>query len=128
MASIYWDIDTVFLENTIHDAGLFIRDYKKQWPYFRRHDFNWVSTFYSTPKNIAVFGVPKQVGQAKYIGTLLEDINRKKGSLGNTAVVLGDENLVSLRGKTGRCRRRAEGQGINNEASKIYHIRSIGVL
>ena len=95
LASIYWDIDAVFLENTIHDAGLFIRGYKKQWPYFRRHDFNWVSTFYSTPKNIAVFGVPKQVGQAKYIGTLLEDINRKKGSLENTAVVLGDENLLT---------------------------------
>ncbi|WP_242157157.1 PD-(D/E)XK nuclease family protein [Aestuariivivens sediminis] len=94
LAHMYWDIDQVFIENEIHDAGLFMRHYKTQWPYFRRQPFNWVTTHYGTPKNISIYGIPKQVGQAKHIGTLLKDLKQNHSSLEKTAVVLGDENLL----------------------------------
>ena len=43
LALIYWDIDESFIENPIHDAGLFTRAHKHNWSYFNTHEFNWVT-------------------------------------------------------------------------------------
>lgn len=94
IAEIYWDIDSVFIENKKHDAGLFTRQHKNNWKYFEKKPFNWITENYSKPKNISAFGIPKNIGQAKYIGTLLKRLQKKNTSLQNTAVVLGDENLL----------------------------------
>src|SRR5690606_29451599 len=94
LASIYWDIDATFMENNLHDAGLFARQHKLKWHYFKTNPFNWITTNYSKEKNIAVYGIPKNIGQAKYIGTLLNNIKSQKNNLNNTAVVLGDESLL----------------------------------
>ncbi len=94
LAKIYWDIDTVFIDNPKHDAGHFIREHKANWTYFKTHPLNWIKEHYSKEKNISVFGIPKNVGQAKYIGELLENLNQKNNGLEHTAVVLGDENLL----------------------------------
>ena len=95
MAQIYWDIDTEFIEDPIHDAGLFARQYLNDWNYFKKHDFNWATSHYSEQKNIKVIGIPKLVGQAKYIGQLLENIRTSNESLKSVAVVLGEENLLT---------------------------------
>jgi hypothetical protein len=94
LADIYWDIDKIFIEDDIHDAGLFIRDHKANWNYFKKHPFNWVTSHYSEKKNIQAIGVPKLVGQAKYIGQILNDLSLNDRDLKNTAVVLGEENLL----------------------------------
>ncbi len=94
LAHIYWDIDEVFVEDDIHDAGLFIRSHKSDWNYFKKQPFNWITSHYSEKKNIEVIGVPKFVGQAKYIGQLLEEIRTKNEDLQSVAVVLGEENLL----------------------------------
>ena len=95
LALIYWDIDAVFMNNTKHDAALFMSHHKNNWFFFESNPFNWVTKNYSSEKNISVFGVPKNVGQAKYIGSLLKKIKKEKESLQNTAIVLGDENLLT---------------------------------
>ncbi|MCB0374523.1 MAG: PD-(D/E)XK nuclease family protein [Sinomicrobium sp.] len=92
---ILWDIDETFLADNEHDAGLFIRSYKKEWHYFKDHDFKIVSDHFKTPKNIQITGIPKTVGQAKYAGKLIEDIHRKTGNLERTAVILGNEQLLT---------------------------------
>ncbi|WP_166959606.1 PD-(D/E)XK nuclease family protein [Yeosuana marina] len=94
LADIYWDIDNTFINNPVHDAGLFTRLHKKNWPYFKTNSFNWVTENYTKDKSISVYGIPKNVGQAKYIGVLLNQLKTKQNSLSNTAVVLGDENLL----------------------------------
>ena len=94
LAEIYWDIDTVFIENRTHDAGWFTRQYKETWNYFSHHPFNWITNHYSSPKNISIYGIPKHVGQAKHIGNILKDLQQQNPALQNTAVVLGDENLL----------------------------------
>lgn len=94
LAEVYWDIDKVFIENPKHDAGLFTRQHKKKWGYFKTNPFSWISNNYSKHKEISVFGIPKQIGQAKHIGELLEHLINTKTTLNNTAVVLGDENLL----------------------------------
>lgn len=94
LAKTYWDIDSVFINNSKHDAALFTRQHKNNWNYYDQNEFNWVTDNYSKEKNISIFGIPKNIGQAKYIGSLLKTIKTKKESLENTAVILGDENLL----------------------------------
>lgn len=94
LAKIYWDIDAVFMNNKKHDASLFTRQHLKNWKYFENHPFNWISEHYSKEKNISAIGVPKNVGQAKYIGSLLKTLQKENDLLNSTAVVLGDENLL----------------------------------
>jgi hypothetical protein len=93
-AKIYWDIDEVFLNDSYHDAGLFIRKFKKEWKPFVNQDFEWVVSHFSEAKNIEIIGTPKSIGQAKIVGTIIEKIQSKSPNLENTAVVLGDENLL----------------------------------
>ena len=78
LALIYWDIDASFIENPIHDAGLFTRAHKKNWTYFNTNEFNWVKKHYSKEKNIEIIGAPKNISQIKYVGELLENILNKK--------------------------------------------------
>jgi len=94
LAKIYWDIDTQFINNPIHDAGLFTRSHKKNWSFFKNNPFNWISQNYSNQKKIAICGIPKNIGQAKYIGSILNNIHASNKSLENTAVILGDESLL----------------------------------
>lgn len=94
LASIYWDIDKTFMDNPIHDAAHFMRTHKNNWAYFEKNPFQWISSHYSSKKNIEVIGTPKNVGQVKYIGEIVSILNEKKENLQNTAVVLGDESLL----------------------------------
>jgi hypothetical protein len=94
LAEVFWDIDQVFIENPIHDAGLFTRQHKSGWKYFENSPFNWLTSNYSKSKNIEIFGVPKNIGQAKTIGSILKQVVNKNPDLKSTAVVLGDENLL----------------------------------
>ncbi|MFP4844470.1 PD-(D/E)XK nuclease family protein [Winogradskyella sp. PE311] len=94
MAEIYWDTDKTFINDTTHDAGLFVRQHRSKWNYFNQNPFSWPKTYYQEPKNIQTIGVPKLVGQAKYIGQLLSTIKQTNKNLKSVAVVLGEENLL----------------------------------
>ncbi|TMM59142.1 PD-(D/E)XK nuclease family protein [Maribacter algarum] len=95
-AKIYWDIDSYFLNDPIHDAGLFIRKHQKTWSHFQKHALQGVSENYASEKNIQITGVPKNVSQAKYVGALLKKLKKERpDSLKTTAVVLGDEALLN---------------------------------
>ncbi len=94
IASIYWDTDIKFVNDPIHDAGLFIRSHKTQWKYFNKAPFNWLHDHYSSDKTINCIGVSKHIGQVKYIGELLSKLKGEHQSLNRTAIVLGDENLL----------------------------------
>lgn len=93
LANIYWDMDQVFMDNPNHAAALFVRHHKK-WPFFENHAFDWIGQNYSKDKNIAVYGIPKNIGQAKHIGSLLLALQKTNPNLQNTAVVLSDESLL----------------------------------
>lgn len=95
LGQIFWDTDTNFLESKIHSAGLFARQHKKNWSYYETNAFNWVNSYYSQPKKINVIGCPKSVAQSKYVGSLLKTIAEDKQNIKNTAVVLGDEMLLT---------------------------------
>ncbi|WP_338408882.1 PD-(D/E)XK nuclease family protein [uncultured Flavobacterium sp.] len=93
-ALVYWDIDYSILQDSHHDAGLFIRKYKKEWNQFDKQSFKWIENHFEQEKNIQIIGTPKTVGQTKIVGNLIEEIQLTNINLQNTAVVLGDENLL----------------------------------
>lgn len=95
-ADIYWDLDSYFLNDPVHDASLFIRQHLKNWPYFMDNRPKGISDHYLGQKNIEIIGIPKNVSQAKYTGELLGKLNLgSPGLLTKTAVVLGDESLMN---------------------------------
>lgn len=93
---IYWDIDKHFIESGYHDAGYFVRQHIRTWPYYSKYDFPVRDESFLSPKEIRITGVPKIVAQAKYVGQLLERLaSSDPENLENTAVVLGDESLLN---------------------------------
>lgn len=90
--TIYWDLDKKFLDEQNHDAGLFLRKYKNTWPYYKTNAFEYITEHYTTAKNIEIIGTPKNVGQTKYIGHILEH-NALEAS--KTAIVLANESLLT---------------------------------
>ena len=95
-AEIFWDLDTYFLNDPIHDAGFFIRNHQKTWRYLKQNKLKGICTSFTLEKKIEVIGVPKSVSQAKYIGNLLKSMALEhNGTLNRTAVVLNDESLLN---------------------------------
>ena len=94
LAEIYWDVDSVFMENENHDAGYFLRSHLKSWIYFQQHSFSFIHDHYRNSKNITVTGIAKNIGQVKYAGELIQQLLDENISLDNTAIVLGNENLL----------------------------------
>jgi hypothetical protein len=90
-AAIYWDLDEAFF-NSNHQAGTFIRKYKKEWKYYEKNPLKTLSTSFSAPKNIQVIGASKNTTQIKYAGEILEKFTDFK----NTALVLADETLLPI--------------------------------
>ncbi len=93
-AKIYWDVDAVFLQDSHHDAGLFIRRFKKEWKQYTTQPFEWIVNEFSNAKQIHIIGTPKTIGQAKIAGKIVENIQADGESLDKTALVLGEENLL----------------------------------
>lgn len=93
-AKIYWDIDEAFLNDPYHDAGLFIRRFRKEWKQYAQQPFEWITNEFSKAKNINIIGTPKTVGQAKIAGELVEQFRQQGYGLDKTAVVLGEESML----------------------------------
>ena len=95
-AHIYWDADPYYLDNPVHDAGLFIRKHQMSWSCLQKEPLKGISDLFTSSKHIQITGLPKSVSQAKYCGTLVEEIlKRGDGTIGHTALVLGDETLMN---------------------------------
>jgi len=93
---IYWDIDAYFLNDNVQDAGLFIRNYQNNWPYYKHGQKINSQNNFLKPKNITITGVPKNISQTKYVGQLLKKLGETKEiDLTKTALVLADETLLN---------------------------------
>lgn len=90
-SDIFWDIDNTFLESN-HQAGQFIRKYKKEWSFYEKNTIKTISNNFIKPKKITVVGATKNVTQCKEVGCILNTIPDYK----NTALVLGDETLLPV--------------------------------
>ncbi|UGU17629.1 PD-(D/E)XK nuclease family protein [Sinomicrobium kalidii] len=93
-AEAYWDTDKAFMEDLEHDAGLFMRRYKKEWKHYAKNPFKNINTHFSLPKHIEIIGIPGKTGQAMYIHSILSSL-KDKGHTEQTAVILGNEELLN---------------------------------
>lgn len=93
---ILWDIDSVFINDSLHDTALFVRRFKEKWPHYKTNSFEWIVNEFSEEKKIEIIGTPKSIGQAKIASSLVNEIivSQDEISLDNVALVLGDENLL----------------------------------
>ena len=95
-ADLYWDSDPYFINDPIHDAGYFMRKYFSSWPYYKSHSPKGLKPNFLKDKNIRIVGIPKQVTQAKYVGSLLKELQQSVSEeLNSTAVILADETLLN---------------------------------
>lgn len=90
-ASYHIDADAFYAEDPEHEAGRFIRKYRRKFNLPKPEKSE--SHYSKSAKNIRIYGVAKQANQARLAGNLLKD---QPGLTPNesTAVVLADENLL----------------------------------
>ncbi|UCH13649.1 MAG: PD-(D/E)XK nuclease family protein [Bacteroidales bacterium] len=92
-AEFYWDYDDYYVNNTIHEAGYFLRDNIKEFPAplsSLRH--NNIS---KKEMEISFISVPSNIGQAKIISRCLKKIGKLQDiDIDKTAIILADENLL----------------------------------
>ncbi|MFV0237786.1 MAG: PD-(D/E)XK nuclease family protein [Flavobacteriales bacterium] len=93
-ASVFWDSDAYYLDDLTQESGMFLREIRK-WNIYEKEAFSFVGKTLSQEKNIHLIGTPKQVGQVKLAGSLLQDLIEKGEKLNETAFVLADENLLN---------------------------------
>ncbi len=91
-AEILWDADKYYVNNTMQEAGRFIRNYMGK---LSNTEFKWLEDRFATDaKEINVIGIAQKIGQVKYAGSILKELYLKNGNLDNTAIVLNDESLL----------------------------------
>ena len=89
---ILWDADAYYLEDDKQEAGYFLRNWRKKW---KNIPFQWMGEdFKNSSKTIRITGVPLHVGQTKFCGELLSEIDSDGTQAENTAVVMMDEQLL----------------------------------
>ena len=91
-ASIYWDMDRSFAEDTSHSAGVFFRKHLQSWKYYQRHPKPIVSNHFESAKEVIQVAAPGDMDQVQYVRHLLERNSPEKNS--QTAIVLADESLL----------------------------------
>ncbi|NJB36978.1 PD-(D/E)XK nuclease family protein [Croceivirga sp. JEA036] len=91
---IYWDIDSYFYEDPQHDVGYFIRNHFKKWKELPTKEHYFSNNYNAENKEVNIYGIPKNVTQAKFIGNLLANLYQRKTKKDTVALVLADETLL----------------------------------
>lgn len=91
-AEFYWDYDSWYAQNEVHEAGLFIRKNLHDFPETRSINHENLA---SGKKNISFLPVPSNTGQAEALPYVFEKLGiRQTSEAQHTALVLADENLL----------------------------------
>ena len=90
--NIYWDTDSSFFNNKNHSASFFLRKYRRNWKFFSKNEFKWVSNNFSKKKTINIIKANGFLSQSIEVGKILSKVNDIDTQ--STALVLGDENLI----------------------------------
>ena len=100
-ARVYWDVDYAYFNPnpgeaealiTGEEAGKFIHEYHNKWK--DKGSRLILHDMVQTDKYIYHTGVPLQVGQAQYLGNLIQDLDVQAEDFRKIAIVIADENLL----------------------------------
>lgn len=90
-ADILWDADRYYLDNHLHEAGLFLR---KNFEFFKQKEPVHTGEFFRSNKTIQIIQVPKQIGQAQVVRQCVQKYLDAKIPLDKVAIVLANEKLL----------------------------------
>lgn len=94
-ASIYWDTDQHYMNDPKQEAGKFVRQYYQEWQQNEKHNWYSQTNFVQHQKSLNIIGAPLKVGQAKYMGQLLQTLIAEKSiKAQDSAIVLGNEGML----------------------------------
>jgi ATP-dependent helicase/nuclease subunit B len=91
-ATILWDTDAYYIEDEIHEAGLFLR--KNFTLTYLNNSLPLGNYYKEIDKKIDIVAVPKQIGQVQVAAQQLSKWVLEGKSIHKTAVVLADETLL----------------------------------
>ena len=90
---VFWDYDHEYLNNPLHQAGHFLRKYKKTWPHYTDNSFLLGEDFSKERKDFLVYETAKNVAQVKTVNRILSDIYSEENN-SKTAVILPRSELL----------------------------------
>jgi len=90
IGQIYWDADQLYLEDTLEEAGNFLREYRDKWP----NSVWFIEDSLSQKKTVSISAVPKSIAQAHLGAQILSEGATKGWRPEQTAIVLADEKLL----------------------------------
>lgn len=96
MAEFYFDMDAYYVSDEKQEAGLFMRRNIDSLN-FRFDEYPLPANFVSPDKHIDLIAVPRHIGQAKLISTILNRLiseNKISGDMEKTAIILPDEHAL----------------------------------
>ncbi|NVK26939.1 MAG: PD-(D/E)XK nuclease family protein [Flavobacteriia bacterium] len=95
LADIFFDVDKLYLDDTEHEAGMFLRRYMN-WPHFQKNEFSFVrDSLRAEKRTIELVGVPRQVGMAKAMAEKLSELHvAGEDVTDRLALVLADEGML----------------------------------
>jgi CRISPR/Cas system-associated exonuclease Cas4 (RecB family) len=93
-AQVHWDLDAYYVEPKVQEAGLFFREYRSKAPLSKTFPKELPNRF-EQKKEIAVTGVPLEVGQTKAMISRLEELSQQLDfEPEKTVVVLPHEYML----------------------------------
>ncbi len=91
-AVFYWDYDHYYTDDPMQEAGCFTRENMKKYPPEATFEHD---EFLNASKQISIYSVPTETGQANLIEKLIESRDKAPGNDNiHTAIIMGDEKLL----------------------------------
>jgi hypothetical protein len=90
-ADILWDADEYYLDNQLHEAGLFLRN---NFALFKQREPGFIGAHFKQQKEIEIISVPKQIGQSQVVKQCVQKYIDRQVPLDKVAIVLANEKLL----------------------------------
>ncbi|MCB0456693.1 MAG: PD-(D/E)XK nuclease family protein [Flavobacteriaceae bacterium] len=89
--TVFWDMDSRILDDKDHAASHFLRNYLKQWNYYKKIDPVVINSTLEK-REITIVDAQNDIGQVKYVAQLISHYSQD--IISKTAIVLADEKLL----------------------------------
>ncbi len=93
---IIWDTDSLYMDNPLHEAGVFLRRYRRDKIFSKTFPQKSPDTIVqNNERSVKITGVPSETGQVKHAAQLIGEISLQESwDPQRTAIILPDEKLL----------------------------------
>ena len=86
---VLWDLDKYFFDKDSHSSAKFIKEYLREWNYYKKNPFIFNANNYTQNKRIISISTNTDYEQALKVSEITRNLSD------NTVIVLGDEGILS---------------------------------